>query len=677
MALSSPCTRLISRCVAELRMPCQRCAATRPAIATPNTRVPRARFSRRPAARSASSPGRRLMRIICPPDGGSRAPRSRRAHGRSSRSGPAPRRARPAGAGRGSHLDRTPEALRQLRREAGHARRAAREDDAAERLVGGGGPEEAERPLDLLDDELRHRGEDRLGRAGIDALGGPAGLQRVRIGRREPELPYERVAVLGAAHRYVAGEGGAALLQDVDRRVARPDVDQPDGVPLGRVVVELEHVLEREVVDVDQHRLELGRADRLGVAVDDLLLHRDDQDLHLVAVLDPVDHLVVEVDVVERVRDQVARLGEDGGVDRRARLPRQDDLLHDHRRPRDGRDDLLGLGAGVSHQLADGLDHRALVLDDVRLDDGGRQRGQAERGETRPAGPLLHLGELDAARADVEDQEAALAAERILELRAQHPLDERVTAQTICERQGILLLISPHPRLSLAARWPKTRKSSEKPASSMRCRELDVKARSLKVPLPTSSTMQPMCPPGAVGLQKREDPVASSQTGSPRVQKGGAERRNCKPGATGRSAKTRPPAGSPPRARRTALFIFCLTRRNRDTLARDASPGRHRPAAVRPGVRVRVPLGRQTRTGVVAAFADALPPGELRSIVDVLDADPFLPADLLELCRWTARYYFVSLAEVIATIVPASVPRPDRKSTRLNSSHRTISYAVF
>src|SRR5256712_10147330 len=82
---------------------------------------------------------------------------------------------------------------------------------------------------------------------------------------------------------------------------------------------------------------------------------------------------------------------------------------------------------------------------------------------------------------------------------------------------------------------------------------------------------------------------------------------------------------------------------------------------VRPGVRVRVPLGRQTRTGVVAAFADALPPGELRSIVDVLDADPFLPADLLEPCRWTARYYFVSLAEVIATIVPASVPRPSEE----------------
>src|SRR5947207_750598 len=82
---------------------------------------------------------------------------------------------------------------------------------------------------------------------------------------------------------------------------------------------------------------------------------------------------------------------------------------------------------------------------------------------------------------------------------------------------------------------------------------------------------------------------------------------------------------------------------------------------VRPGVRVRVPLGRQTRTGVVAAFADTLPPGELRSIVDVLDADPFLPADLLALCRWTARYYLASLAEVIATVVPASAPPASRE----------------
>jgi primosomal protein N' (replication factor Y) (superfamily II helicase) len=79
---------------------------------------------------------------------------------------------------------------------------------------------------------------------------------------------------------------------------------------------------------------------------------------------------------------------------------------------------------------------------------------------------------------------------------------------------------------------------------------------------------------------------------------------------------------------------------------------------IQPGMRVRMPLGQQTRTGVVAGFAADLPAGELRSILDILDPDPFLPADLLELCRWTARYYLASLADVIATIVPAAVPPP-------------------
>jgi primosomal protein N' (replication factor Y) len=75
------------------------------------------------------------------------------------------------------------------------------------------------------------------------------------------------------------------------------------------------------------------------------------------------------------------------------------------------------------------------------------------------------------------------------------------------------------------------------------------------------------------------------------------------------------------------------------------------------GMRVRVPLGRQTRTGVVAGFASEPPAtGEVRAVLDLLDTVPFLPADLLELCRWTARYYLASLADVIGTIVPVRLP---------------------
>jgi primosomal protein N' (replication factor Y) (superfamily II helicase) len=82
---------------------------------------------------------------------------------------------------------------------------------------------------------------------------------------------------------------------------------------------------------------------------------------------------------------------------------------------------------------------------------------------------------------------------------------------------------------------------------------------------------------------------------------------------------------------------------------------------VLPGMRVRVPLGRQTRIGVVAGPTESAPAGQLRSVIDCVDLEPLLPPDLLELCRWTARYYLVSLAEVIGTIVPTRLPDPSRE----------------
>jgi len=76
------------------------------------------------------------------------------------------------------------------------------------------------------------------------------------------------------------------------------------------------------------------------------------------------------------------------------------------------------------------------------------------------------------------------------------------------------------------------------------------------------------------------------------------------------------------------------------------------------GTRVRIPLGRHTRTGVVMGYTETPPPGVVREVLHVLEAEPSLPADLLDLCRWAARYYLVSQAEVIATVVPARMPAP-------------------
>ena len=238
-------------------------------------------------------------------------------------------------------------------------------------------------------------------------------------------------------------------------------------MPVGRIVVQLEHVLEREVVDVHQDRFELRRPDRLGVAVDDLALHRDDQHFHLVAVLDPVDDLIIEVDVVERIGDQVLRLREHRGLDRGAGLGGEDDLLHDHRGSGHGGDHLGRLRSGLGHQRADRLDHRPFVLDHVGLDDRGRECGDPERGEPGRGTWLLNLGELDAARADVEDQEPGLPPEWITQLRAKDPLQQRTASQTCGERQGVVLPISLPPPVP-ARRRPKLQKSSRKARRNMR-----------------------------------------------------------------------------------------------------------------------------------------------------------------------------------------------------------------
>lgn len=81
------------------------------------------------------------------------------------------------------------------------------------------------------------------------------------------------------------------------------------------------------------------------------------------------------------------------------------------------------------------------------------------------------------------------------------------------------------------------------------------------------------------------------------------------------------------------------------------------------GARVRVPLGRASRTGLVVGPAAVVPPSlSVRAILECLDSEPFLDRQVLELCRWAAGYYMAPIAEVIATVVPTHIPR--RRQTR-------------
>lgn len=78
---------------------------------------------------------------------------------------------------------------------------------------------------------------------------------------------------------------------------------------------------------------------------------------------------------------------------------------------------------------------------------------------------------------------------------------------------------------------------------------------------------------------------------------------------------------------------------------------------VGPGQRVRVPVGRRTMTGVYWRAVDAAPGGfEVREILSVSDLEPILPADLLDLARFTSEYYFAPLGETVAAMFPADLP---------------------
>ncbi len=76
-----------------------------------------------------------------------------------------------------------------------------------------------------------------------------------------------------------------------------------------------------------------------------------------------------------------------------------------------------------------------------------------------------------------------------------------------------------------------------------------------------------------------------------------------------------------------------------------------------PGVRARVLVGKRRLNGMIVAVHHRPPEGvNLRPIVEILDREPVLTPDLLELARFTADYYMAPLGEVVRSMLPADLP---------------------
>src|SRR5438105_313224 len=314
-------------------------------------------------------------------------------------------------------LDRDPDALLDDLEEGRDLRRAAGEVEAGDVRICGGRRVEVEAALDFarhlvgdaLDDPLHFLRDHRIGILGLVA----AYLQLLRLVVRDVELLLDLLGELVPAHGDVAGEGGETVRQHVDVHHRGAGVDEDHRLAAREVVVDLEGVLHREGVDVDDHGNEPRLRDHRGVVVDHVLLGGDEEDVHLPrsgVLLGGGEDLDVDVHVLDVEGDVLLRLPLDALLELVAGHAGHGDLLDDHAVARDPDGHLAVLQLELADQLPDPLDDGGRVHQGA-VDDGlGRQRRDAEGVERVAAfAGFLQLNELHGRRADVEaERELAL-----------------------------------------------------------------------------------------------------------------------------------------------------------------------------------------------------------------------------------------------------------------------------
>jgi primosomal protein N' (replication factor Y) len=78
------------------------------------------------------------------------------------------------------------------------------------------------------------------------------------------------------------------------------------------------------------------------------------------------------------------------------------------------------------------------------------------------------------------------------------------------------------------------------------------------------------------------------------------------------------------------------------------------PGVVRAGTRVRVAFGPRKLMGwIVGAGAESTEVSKIRDVDALLETEPSLAPDVLELCRWVSEYYVLPLGQVLRTALPA------------------------
>jgi primosomal protein N' (replication factor Y) (superfamily II helicase) len=97
--------------------------------------------------------------------------------------------------------------------------------------------------------------------------------------------------------------------------------------------------------------------------------------------------------------------------------------------------------------------------------------------------------------------------------------------------------------------------------------------------------------------------------------------------------------------------------------------GENAPVA---GARVLVPFRNEKLAGVVVRLHDDAPPVEAKPLLAVLDAEPVLSAELMELGRWIAQYYLAPVGEVLRGMLPLTAEVRRRVLYRITEIGRKV-----
>ncbi len=90
------------------------------------------------------------------------------------------------------------------------------------------------------------------------------------------------------------------------------------------------------------------------------------------------------------------------------------------------------------------------------------------------------------------------------------------------------------------------------------------------------------------------------------------------------------------------------------------------------GGRVVVPFRNEKLIGVVTRLHDEAPPVEARLVEAVLDQEPILNAELMELAAWIAQYYLAPLGEVLRSMLPLMAEVRRSTSYRISEAGQAI-----